>query len=377
VTGLLCGPYVFNLLSRTVVSDLRILDDLALGLIALTAGGELKFAALKKGWKSICYITSFQALVVFTGTGSCVLLARQLVPFLAEADWSVTIAVALCFGVIAVASSPASTIAIITETKAQGPMTDRILGVTVIKDVVVIIAFAIVLFVAKWLAREEGRVDTGSLLTVFAEMAFSLLMGATLGVLTALYIKYVNAEMLLFVVGMVFVGTAFVHWLEFEPILMFISAGFVVENGSKQGKNLIRAIGHASLPVYVVFFALAGAAIDLRVLHLTWIVASILVIGRLATIFFGTYLGSRLAEDPPEVRRYAWMGFLTQAGISLGLATIVENSFPAWGPPFRTLIVATIAVNQMIGPVAFKLSLDRAGESEEMRSRQILVETSV
>lgn len=370
VTGIICGPYVINLLSKGVVSDLRALDDLALGLIALTAGGELKLTALRRGLKSVLYIIGFQVIVVFTGVTACVLMARPLLPFLSQSPLSTTIAAALCFGITAVAKSPASTIAIITETKARGVVTERVLSITVIKDVLVVIAFAFILSIAKRLSVEP-TIGQGAVTAVFTEVAASLLMGAVLGALTVFYIKYINAEMLLFIIGLVFAGTAFAHWLELEAILMFMVAGFVVENFSSHGQALIETIERASLPVYVVFFAIAGADINIPVLRQTLLVASILVAVRLLTTYLGTFLGSVLAGDPPPVRRYAWMGFITQAGVSLGLATIVEQTFPSWGPHFKTLIVATIAVNQIIGPIAFKLALDQSGETEVARERTL------
>ncbi|RMG50289.1 MAG: cation:proton antiporter [Acidobacteria bacterium] len=369
VTGIVCGPYVINLLSKGVVSDLRVLDDLALGLIALTAGGELKLTALRRDLKSVLYIIGFLVIVVFAGVTACVLAARPLLPFLSESPLT-TIAVALCFGITAVATSPASTIAIITETRASGIVTERVLSITVIKDVLVVIAFAFILSIAKHLSLEP-TIGQSAVTTVFTEVAASLLMGVVLGVLTVLYIRYINAEMLLFIIGLVFAGTAFAHWLELEAILMFMVAGFVVENFSSHGQELIETIERASLPVYVVFFAIAGAGINLPVLRQTLLIASILVAVRLLTTYLGTFLGSALAGDPPQVRRYAWMGFITQAGVSLGLATIVEQTFPTWGPHFKTLIVATIAMNLIIGPIAFKVALDRSGETEEMRERTL------
>jgi hypothetical protein len=54
---------------------------------------------------------------------------------------------------------------------------------------------------------------------------------------------------------------------------------------------------------------------------------------------------------------------VSQAGLTLGLSVIIAREFPTFGGPFRALCIATVAVNEIVGPVLFKLALDRAGET--------------
>ena len=130
---------------------------------------------------------------------------------------------------------------------------------------------------------------------------------------------------------------------------------------------MMEKIDRSSLPIYVIFFSITGAALDITVLRETWLFAMLVVGVRAVLIWIGGYGGAALSGDPPIFRRMSGLGFVTQAGVSLGLAGIVMNRFPDWGPALATTIVAIIAINQVIGPVMFKLALGAVGEARAGR----------
>jgi len=146
-----------------------------------------------------------------------------------------------------------------------------------------------------------------------------------------------------------------------------MAAGFFVQNFSRQGPPFLRGLEANSLPIYALFFAVAGADLRIDVLRTVWIFATLLIVIRTITLIGSTYLGARLAGDPPKMRRYSWMGFLAQAGVTLGIANIVPERFGTWGAGVATIIVAMIAVDQLIGPPAFRYALIRAGETWRSR----------
>src|SRR5690606_20811108 len=150
-----------------------------------------------------------------------------------------------------------------------------------------------------------------------------------------------------------------------EPLLTFIVAGFVVQNLSAQGDRLLSAIERTGAVVFVVFFATAGAHLDLPLLAKLWPVAVALCGVRAAVTIAGQMYASKLANDPPLLKKYGWTPLISQAGLTLGLSVVIERGFPEIGGPFRSLVIATVALNEVIGPVLFKLGLDRAGESRD------------
>jgi Kef-type K+ transport system membrane component KefB len=162
--------------------------------------------------------------------------------------------------------------------------------------------------------------------------------------------------------------TTLLDYVRFDPLLSFMVAGFVVRNMSRQGKRLIAHINQTGSVVYIVFFATAGADLDVPLLRGLWPVALLLGASRAFATWGASRISARLARDPQVLRSWSWSGLVAQAGLALGLVVVVTREFPAFGTAFGSLVIATIGVNEVIGPVLFKLALDRAGETSRVRS---------
>jgi Kef-type K+ transport system membrane component KefB len=184
----------------------------------------------------------------------------------------------------------------------------------------------------------------------------------------AAYLRLVNRQMLVVLLLLGFGVSTVVDYLQFDSLLTFMVAGFIVRNMSNQGQKFVRYIEQTGTVVYVVFFATAGADLDVPLLRELWPVALLLAGSRAAVTWVGTRLSGRLANDSPLLRRWGWSGLVSQAGLALGLSVLVAREFPSVGTGFRALAVATVAINEMIGPVLFKLALDRAGETSRVRA---------
>jgi Kef-type K+ transport system membrane component KefB len=115
--------------------------------------------------------------------------------------------------------------------------------------------------------------------------------------------------------------------------------------------------------VYVIFFATAGAELDVPLLRALWPLALILCAARTVVTWVTSRIACRLADDPPILRRWAWSGLVSQAGLALGVGSVIAREFPSFGRGFSSLVIATIAINEMLGPILFKLALDRTGET--------------
>ncbi|MFH2006355.1 MAG: cation:proton antiporter [bacterium] len=380
LAGIIFGPYVLNFVSRDTVTDLKLIDDLALTFIALAAGGELRLKDLKARQKSIILTVLFLSGIVFLGVSTFVFFARPLMPFLEGKSLVNVIAVAAIVGTFAVARSPSSAIAIISETKARGPFTEMVLGVTVLMDVGVIAFFAIVVSLCQAAVSGAGM-DFRLIFTMILEIAISIAAGVLLGVLMGQYIKRVKAELMVFILGVAFLTTfgskqlaIYLHdshgiAFHLHSMLICITAGFLVQNFSPNGELFMEKVDHSSLPIYVIFFALVGADLNISALEATWLIALLIVGARISLIWTGAYLGGRLSGDPRVMCHWSGPSFITQAGVSLGLAGIVKARFPDWGTAVSTMIVAVITLNQVIGPVTFKLALNAVGETRDSRSR--------
>ena len=382
LAGIFFGPYVLGLVDTETVQELKLIDDLALTFIALAAGGELRLGELRQRRRSIVLTVVFLTLVVFSGVAAFTVVARPLLPFLEGRSTAELVAVAALLGTFAVARSPSSAIAIISELKARGPFTEMVLGVTVVMDVLVIVVFAAVVSLCQVLVVPETPLDLRLMAAVAVELVGSVLGGMALGWLISLYIRHVKAELLVFILAVAFLATfssrQFALLLDqlygvsihLEPMLLCLTAGFWVRNFSQGGDLFMQSIDRSSLPIYVIFFSLTGAALSIDALSQTWLVAVLLVVVRCLLVWLGAYWGGASSGDPPLFRRMSGLSFITQAGVSLGLAGIVMRRFPEWGAALATTIVAVIALNQIIGPVAFKVALSAVGEAGVGRGRR-------
>jgi Kef-type K+ transport system membrane component KefB len=383
VAGILFGPYVLELVGTSTVRELKLIDDLALTFIALAAGGELRLKELQQRRRSITLTVLFLTVVVFLGVGAFTLAARPLLPFLEHGSRAQLLTVAALLGTFAVARSPSSAIGIISECRARGPFTEMVLGVTVVMDVLVIVGFAVVVSICQALVMPDGQMDFQFMFTIVVELVGSVLGGIFLGWVISLYIRYVKAELLVFILSLAFMVAFFSRQfalllddfysisLHLEPMLICVTAGFWIQNFSRGGEVFMENINRSSLPIYVIFFSLTGAALDIDAVNQTWLIAVLVVTVRFLLIWLGAYLAALVSGDPPAFQRVSGLSFITQAGVSLGLAGIVMRRFPEWGGALATTIVAIIAINQIIGPVAFKFALNKVGESRASPGRQI------
>ncbi|MGB5695456.1 MAG: cation:proton antiporter [Polyangiales bacterium] len=367
------APFDTGILNDAVISQLSLFDTLAVALIALTAGGELKLEGLKRGLRAISSILATQIVAIGVLMTSFFWLISGAVPYIGlPGAQGLPMAAALAVGAmvasVSLATSPAATIAVIMESRAAGGMTRNVLSVVVLKDVVVLVAFAIAQVIA---ARELGvtAMEGGIAAYLLQHIIFSILFGAVVvGGLMALYIRYVNQELLIFVVGVVYLVAFIAAQLGWDPVLVFLAAGFGVANFSKTGHRLIETVERLSLPVYVVFFTLAGAKLHLEELREVALFAAALVGVRVFALYSSTMLGARIGRADEGTQAYGWMGFVSQAGVSILLASILGRTFGDLGRALETLIIGGVAINELMGPVLFKMGLTLAGETTVGRS---------
>ncbi len=362
LAGVLCGPFVLKFLSFSDVKDLQLLDGLALSLIALTAGGEMHWDRLRGRLRSISAVVIFQTVLVIPGFVLFGLLFLRFFDVLPADSFPHLLAFSLLLGTLATATSPSTTIAVITEIRARGKNTDLVLSSAVVKDFVVIGIFAIIISVSKILVTPGMGFRISFLWNILLEVGGSLLLGIIFGTLIILYLRYVKRELAVFILGVAFLTYEISHAYGFHPLLICLLAGFIVQNYSAQGADLITALERVSVPVFVVFFAISGASLDLSALQQGWFLALLVFVWRGFLKFAGTYLGARTSGEAAFFQKFGWSGFISQAGVALGMAIVVQETFPGWGDIFKTLVLAVIALNQVIGPILLQKFLIKSGE---------------
>ena len=363
VTGLVMGPYILGLIPLEAVRTLKFIDNVALALIALHAGNEVRLTLLKRRLTSILSITFFILLFSLTGVFTFIYVGGgHILPFLEGAPRRTILVVALLFGLIEVAKSPVTTIAILDETRARGRLAETTLGVVVLKDVLLIILFGIVMAVGARLAYPDEAHKSMVGQTLW-HLFGSLGIGTAVGLVVRLLLRLIRENIYLLVIALALGLTILSKVLHVEVLLVSMTAGFIIVNFTRQQERFLEGIRSASPLIYLVFFPVASASLNITLVRETWFIAVIIIMIRKVMVFTGIYIGSRLVEDFPAMRRWGWMGFINQSGVTLALALVIGREFPEFGGHFTAIALSMIVLTDFYGPALFKYALHRAGET--------------
>src|SRR5512133_2461371 len=257
--GVLFGPSILDTVTPTAIRDLAPVSSLAIALIAFLAGAELRWGEVKRRARTILSMLGAEMTIGFVLIGGLLVALRQFVPFLQGAPMPAVIAFSALFAVMAVVHSPAVTMALLNETGARGPVARTTLGVVLVSDVVVVLLFSGALALAQALVPPTGSdAPTISALKVGWEIGGAVVVGAALGAVIALYLRFVRRELALFAILVAFFGAEIAALAHTETLLTLLTAGFVAENLSAEehGAALRHAMERSAAPVFVVFFAL-------------------------------------------------------------------------------------------------------------------------
>jgi Kef-type K+ transport system membrane component KefB len=361
VAGIVVGPAALGLVNTQMAESLKLVNGMAVALIALTAGAELELRAMRPLFRAIRWITLTGVIGTVGLLAIAVLLMRPWLPFLSRLSTEEAIAVAAMLGVVMVAQSPAVVVALKNELGAEGPVSRTVLGVVVIADLVVILMFAIASTIAKAVLGSGSDVWT-TVANLAWELLGSLAVGAIVGYLLSIYLEKVRDGAALFLLTLTFIIAEVGQRLHFDPLLVALAAGMLIRNATRAGDLVQHTVEGAALPVYVLFFSVAGSTLHLDALVVVGGPAAVFVLVRAFGLLTGTRLGAWLAGAPADVRRYAGYGLLPQAGLAIALSLLLSKTFPEFGAESGALTLSIIAINEIFAPAIYRFALLRSGE---------------
>lgn len=370
--ALVDGDFPLTIISEEVIQQLGLVQVLIIGLIGILGGAKLKVSDLEGNRRLVFAIVVALFLVVLPVVILGIFLGAQLFPsamvFFVEQSLSTQITMALFFAILSVGLAPSVTVAMLQDLRARGPLTALILGVVIFAEFVLFVLFAIALSVGRALTGPEipeWSVFAGLLPGVGGRILLAIGLGVGLGIVIANYFRYVRKETLLFLLALLLVGYFGVVYLDAEPLLTFLVAGFFVQNATRQGDSLVRMLERVALPVFVVYFALLAADIDLVGLA-AYIPLVLLLVGlRSVGMYWAIRWASQGAVATNRTYEYLRTSFLSQDAVVLVLASVVALYFPEWGTAFQSVIVATVVTYLVIGPIYLNVALDRSGEARQ------------
>jgi Kef-type K+ transport system membrane component KefB len=359
IIGLLLGPFVGHLFSEQAISDFSILSDIALGFIAFSIGCEFKLSSLKKIGGKVVVITLFQALLT------------AVVVALAVFAFSRDVALSLTLGAIATATAPAATLMVVRQYKAKGPVVDTLLPVVAFDDAVGLIVFSVLLSISKVVATNSSLTAEAILLAPLVEIFLSLAIGAALGALLALVMRFFKsrANRLTLMITTVFLGVgltklfAFIDWYSLSSLLLCMMIGAVFANMRSDSNLVVEGVDRWTPPLFMFFFILSGAELDVRVIVTVGLIGVVYIVARSVGKYFGAYLGALSTKSDKNIRHYLGFTLLPQAGVAIGMAKVVSEEMPSdIGVKIVTVTLCSVLFFELIGPIITKLALMRAGE---------------
>ena len=393
ITGIIMGPFVFGLLFNNFtydnidnssiykfVNSLSWVSQVALGFIAFSIGTSFKRQTIKSVGKRVVVITILEAL------GASILVIASLFVLYAIFPDKIKIELVLTLSAIAAATAPAATLMVIKQYRAEGPLVNTLLPVVALDDAAALILFAVLFQIATNLAGGGDFSFYAMLIKPLLEIIISIAIGAVLGLVIVFMNKFFKSRnnRLVIVIFSIFaaLGLYFLfknEWLggfELSSLLMCMMAGALYANLREDSYRTFDVLDRFTSPIYMFFFVLSGASLDLRVFFneeglLILGIAAVYIVSRVIGKWFGAFSGAALTKCEPQVKKYLGFALVPQAGVAIGLATNAAKLFgenPATqetGALVMAIVLTSTLIYELIGPLAAKYALSKAGEIKE------------
>ena len=386
IAGVLIGPYCLGALhipgvgftSSEAVTKLSLVSEVALGFIAFSIGNEFRLEDLKHTGRQAAIIGVTQALIAALLVDAALLVLHLLMPE------KLTAAQAITLGAIATATAPAATLMVVRQYKAKGPLTNLLLPIVALDDAVGLVVFAVSFGIARTLT--SGTVDLVSILVnPLVEIAASLALGTVLGWLLTQLEKLFNSNTnrLNLTIAFVFL-TASLAMLEFRvgpvtvgfsSLLVCMMLGTVFCNLCPLSHDLMEKADKWTSPLFALFFVISGAELELRVFTDVAIVGIgvVYILFRSLGKYFGAFISAECVKCTPQICKYLGITLLPQAGVALGMC-ITARQLGAQGDLIRNIVLFSVLIYELVGPMLTKLALTKAGDiqpmSEEVKNRR-------
>lgn len=370
--GIILSPSVTHILPQSFLSNTDNIVHFSLAVIAFVIGGSLKYENVKKLKATILSVmfSASETTFIVVVLGMFFILPYLSMQSLVFESYKEYLFIALFLGAIGVATAPAEVLAVIHQYKAQGLLTTTLLGIVATDDAVALINFSLVLSVASAI---QGNGES-SLMFNFIELVLMIFLSIGLGLLVgwlqSYHIKRVKQESSLIIssFGILLVIYTLAQYLGLDALLTSMAYGVSITNLSKKSDEIFNVIQmHFEEIIFVLFFIISGASIQLEVLAIVWPVALLYVALRMIGKVGGSWFGATLSNADPIIRKYAGMGQMSQAGVAIGLALLLyhDPDFTDIGAVILNTIIAATAINAIVGPYLLKVALFKANEAKE------------
>ena len=387
IAGILIGPYLLGafgvnglgFVSMEDVDSYSIICDVALGFIAFSIGNEFRLSTLKKNGKQATIIGIFQAVITTILVDAVLIGLHFIMPD------KLSLPAAIVLGAVASATAPAATLMVVRQYKAKGPLTDILLPIVALDDAVGLVLFAVSFGIAK--ALISGSVDLVSVIVEpILEVVLSIGLGFVMGQIFTFSERFFHSrsKRLSMSVAFVFLTVALsmlqfevfgVH-IAFSSLLVCMMLGTVFCNECDFSEELMDRLDRWTAPLFILFFVLSGAELELSVFT-DWaivVIGVVYILARSVGKYLGAFSSAKAVKCDDHIVKYLGITLLPQAGVALGMAIKAAGLGPE-GEIVSNITLFAVLVYEIVGPSLTRISLLKAGEiqpEERVSSRGVM-----
>jgi len=357
LAGVALGPSLLGWLSQDNLIALGALSEVALGLILFSVGSVFEFSLFRRIGRQVLLVTLVESTLALIAVTSGALWLGQ--------PWQV----ALLLGVIATATAPASTLMVIRESSSAGPLTNNVLGIIAVNNLLCITLYGLVAASIDMTLGLEGvsMLDTlyRSVFWFLWQMIGSAALGFLIGLLLAGWSSQVreNGEFLILLAGSILFCVGAAGAMNLSPLVASLAVGATMVNLSQRSRHLMNTLSSTDPPFYAIFFVIAGAELDVARIPAMGMLGIVYIVGRASGKFAGARLAAWRLGLEPKVQSFLGFALQAQAGLAVGLTLSVNARYPQFAPVVTTVVLASVAVFEMVGPASTRFALVRAGEA--------------
>src|SRR5579884_3097995 len=354
LAGIALGPSVLGWISGDNLSALEILSEVALGLILFSIGTAFELERFERHASTLLRISVCETLCTFAVVTASVSFAGQ--------QWRV----ALLLGVMAMETAAATTLMVLREMNAEGPLTEMLTAAFALDNLACLFGFNIVVTIIQFTGGgAAGESPMLSIVRLVWQFAGAMALGYTVGFLLSMWSPHVveHGEQLILLAGCVLLSVGASKWLNVSAMVANLTIGATVANYSTRTRRLYASLSQTDPPLYAIFFVLAGADLDIRRVPSLGIVGLIYIASRLAAKFLGATTGTLLGRAGPHLRRWLPASMFAQAGLAVGLSLTLSHRLPSLAPSVLTVILSSVMIFEVIGPILVRRSIIGSGES--------------
>ncbi len=353
IAGVLIGPCVFKLVPSEALTSFSVITEAALGFIAFSIGDQFKLDSLKAIGKPALIITALESL----GAVACTMGITLLLGF--------DPVVCVMLGALSASTAPAATLLIVRQYKASGPLTDMLLPVVAADDATGLIAYSICVNIALGFINHDAFSFVNTILIPLMNIILALLVGAVIGFLLALSHRFFKSHTnrMSIAIACVFLGVGVADYFDLSNLLLCMAMGAVYVNLRDDAERILGCIDDWTYPLFMLFFVISGAELNLGTLPKVGLIGIIYIFARFGGKFLGSWIGGTITHQPPVVKDNIGWALMPQAGVAIGMATMALAQLPLeYGQQIQTVILSATLVYEIVGPIASKNALKRAGE---------------